>query len=119
VQTVLVVDDAESVRTLARRLLERQGYHVLLAANATEAVRLFEQHPSIDILLTDVVMPGASGPELTKELVDQRLGLKVIFMSGYTEEAIVNHAVLRGGGAFLHKPFTADTLGRKVREVLE
>ena len=118
-QTVLVVDDDESVRQFASRLLERQGYRVLLAANAAEALKLFQQHPPIDILLTDVVMPGASGPELTKQLIEQHSTLKVIYMSGYTEETIVNHAVLKTDVAFLHKPFTGDALGRKIREVIE
>ena len=117
-QTVLVVEDADGLRELARRLLQRQGYTVLVAANADEALRLFEQNPSIDVLLTDVVMPGASGPELTRQLVERRPALKVIYMSGYTEEAIVQHGVLNPGIAFLHKPFTSETLGRKIREVL-
>ena len=98
---------------------ERQGYTVLVAANADEALRLFEQNASIDVLLTDVVMPGASGPELTRQLVERRPALKVIYMSGYTEEAIVHHGVLNPGIAFLHKPFTSETLGRKIREVLD
>jgi two-component system, cell cycle sensor histidine kinase and response regulator CckA len=118
-QTVLVVEDAEGLRALARRLLERQGYRVLVAANADEALRLFERNPSIDVLLTDVVMPGASGAELTRRLAGQRPALKVIYMSGYTEETIVHHGVLNPGIAFLHKPFTSETLGRKVREVLD
>ena len=118
-QTVLVVEDAEGLRELVKRLLERQGYRVLIAGNAEEALRLFAQNASIDVLLTDVVMPGASGPELTKELVELRPGLRVIYMSGYTEDAIVHHGVLNPGITFLHKPFTADTLGRKIREVLE
>ena len=80
---------------------------------------MFEQHPAIDVLLTDVVMPGASGPELTGELLARRPELKVIYMSGYTEDAIVHHGVLDAGIAFLHKPFTADALGRKIREVLD
>jgi FixJ family two-component response regulator len=80
---------------------------------------LFDGNPSIGVLLTDVVMPGASGPELTKQLVEQRPALKVIYMSGYTEEAIVHHGILDPGIAFLHKPFTSDTLGRKIREVLD
>ena len=116
--TILVVEDADGLRELTKRLLERQGYTVLLAANADDALHLFEQNPSIDVLLTDVVMPGASGPDLTKQLVEQRPGLKVIFMSGYTENAIVHHGVLDPGIAFLHKPFTSETLGRKMREVL-
>ena len=71
-QTVLVVEDADGLRELAKRLLERQGYTVLVAANADEALQLFDQNPSIDVLLTDVVMPGASGPELTRQLVERR-----------------------------------------------
>ena len=118
-RTVLVVEDAEGLRALARRLLERQGYRVLVAANADEARRLFDRNPSIDVLLTDVVMPGANGVELTRRLAGQRPALKVIYMSGYTEETIVHHGVLNPGIAFLHKPFTSETLGRKVREVLD
>jgi PAS domain S-box-containing protein len=118
-ETVLVVEDAEGLRELTRRLLERQGYTVLTAANGDEALRLFEENASIDVLLTDVVMPGASGPELTRRLVEQRPGLKVIYMSGYTEDAIVHHGVLDPGIAFLHKPFTAEALGRQIREVLD
>jgi two-component system cell cycle sensor histidine kinase/response regulator CckA len=118
-ETVLVVEDADGLRELTKRLLERQGYIVLLAANADAALRLFEQHASIDVLLTDVVMPGASGPELTKRLVERRPALKVIYMSGYTEDAIVQHGVLKPGIAFLDKPFTSETLERKIREVLD
>ena len=77
------------------------------------------ENPSIDVLLTDVVMPGASGPELTRQLVERRPALKVIYMSGYTEDAIVQHGVLKPGIAFLHKPFTSETLGPKIREVLD
>ena len=73
----------------------------------------------IDVLLTDVVMPGASGPELTQQLVAQRPALKVIYMSGYTEDAIVQHGLLRPGIVLLHKPFTGATLGRTIREVLD
>jgi hypothetical protein len=118
-QTVLVVEDEEGLRELAKRLLQRQGYTVLVAANADEALRLFEAHQSIDVILTDVVMPGASGPELTRQLVEQRPALRVIYMSGYTEDAIVQHGVLKPGIAFLNKPFNSETLGTKIREVLE
>jgi CheY-like chemotaxis protein len=117
--TVLVVEDAEGLRELTRKLLQRMGYTVLTAANADEALSVFEQNPSIDLLLTDVVMPGTSGPELSKRLVERRSALKVLYMSGYTEDAIVHHGVLNPGIAFLHKPFTSETLGRKIREVLD
>jgi PAS domain S-box-containing protein len=117
-QTVLVVDDEEGLRELARRLLEREGYTVLIAASADEALQLFARNPSIHVLVTDVVMPGASGAALTNRLIERRPGLKVIYMSGYTDEAIVHHGVRRPGITFLRKPFTADTLARKVREVL-
>jgi len=116
---VLVVEDAAGLRELTRRLLEREGYAVHLAANANEALRLFDQHESIDVVLTDVVMPGASGPELIRQLIKSRPGLKVVYMSGYTEEAIVQHGVLKSGIAFLHKPFSSETLRRKLREALD
>jgi PAS domain S-box-containing protein len=117
-QTVLVVEDEEGLREVARELLQAQGYTVLIAKNADEALRHFERNASIDVLLTDVVMPGASGPELTRRLVEQRPGLKVIYMSGYTEEALAQHGVLKPGIELLHKPFTSETLGRKICEVL-
>jgi two-component system, cell cycle sensor histidine kinase and response regulator CckA len=118
-QTVLVVEDDDGLREVTRRLLRRQGYTVLVAANADEALQLFERNPDIDVLLTDVVMPGASGLELTRQLVERQPGLKVIYMSGYTEKAIGRHGVLNPGIAFLHKPFTSGTLGRKIRETLD
>jgi two-component system cell cycle sensor histidine kinase/response regulator CckA len=116
-ETVLVVEDADGLRELTRRLLLRHGYTVLVAGNADEAFQLFEQNPSIDVVLTDVVMPGGSGPELASRLVERQPGLKVIYMSGYTDEAIVQHGVLKPGIALLHKPFTSDALERKIREV--
>jgi PAS domain S-box-containing protein len=118
-QTILVVDDAEGLRELARRLLERLGYTVLVAANADEALAIFATAGPIDLLLTDVVMPGASGPRLGRQLVAQRPGLRVLYMSGYTDDAIVHHGVLNPGVALLNKPFTSRTLATKVREVLD
>ncbi len=118
-ETVLVVEDADGLRDLAKRMLERQGYKVLLASNAGEALAQFNHTPSIDVILTDVVMPGDSGPELARQLVTRRPGLKVLYLSGYTEDAITHHGVLDPGIAFIHKPFTAETLGRKIREVLD
>jgi len=116
--TVLVVEDEEGVRVLAAMLLERQGYTVLSAANVSEALRIFEAHPAIDLVLTDVVMPGASGPELTKQLLSARPALKVVYMSGYTEDVIVKHGVLEPGIAFLNKPFTSQSLGQTMRDAL-
>lgn len=117
-QTVLVVDDSPGLCELARRLLARQGYTVLVAANVAAALEQFDRHRSIDVLLTDVVMPGASGPELTRQLIERCPDLRVIYMSGYTEDTIGHHGGLGPGVAFLHKPFTSETLGEKIREVL-
>ena len=118
-ETVLLVEDSEGLRELAQRLLARQGYTVIVAANPEEALRLFDENVAIDLVLTDVVMPGASGPALAKQLMERRPGVKVIYMSGYTEDVITQHGVLQPGIAFLHKPFTSDTLGRKIRDVLD
>ena len=118
-ETVLVVDDSPGIRELARRLLERDGYRVLTAENGEAALRVFDQHAVIDILLTDVVMPGGNGPELTKQLLEHHPTLKVIYMSGYTEDAIAQHGVLNPGIAFVHKPFTSETLGRKIRQAAQ
>jgi two-component system cell cycle sensor histidine kinase/response regulator CckA len=116
--TILVVEDAEGLRELTQRLLERLGYTVLIAADPAEALRLFESHASIDVVLTDVVMPGGSGPELIRTLLERRPSVKVIYMSGYTDEAIVHHGILNPGVAFLQKPFSSETLARKIRELL-
>ncbi|NOT25582.1 MAG: response regulator [Acidobacteria bacterium] len=104
---------------MARRLLQRLGYTVLTAADAAEARRIFDENSTIDLVLTDVVMPGASGPELINQLIEQRPALRVIYMSGYTEDANIQHGVLKAGIAFLNKPFTSHTLSEKIREVLE
>ena len=118
-ETVLVVEDEEALRDLTQKLLRRQGYTVLVAASADEAFRVFETGASIDVMLTDVVMPGRSGPELTRQLAERHPALKVIYMSGYTEDAIAHHGVLNPGISFLHKPFTGEALGRKIRDVLD
>jgi PAS domain S-box-containing protein len=118
-ETILVVEDAAGLRSLSQRILRRRGYRVLAAANAVEAEQIFAAHPEIALVLSDVVMPGASGTELAERLRQQRPDVKVVFMSGYTEDAIVQHGVLKTGVDFLHKPFTADILGAKVREVLD
>jgi two-component system cell cycle sensor histidine kinase/response regulator CckA len=116
--TVLVVDDAEELRELTGKLLQLQGYTAVVAANADDAVRLFEGNASIDVLLTDVVMPGVNGPELASRLVERRPALKVIYMSGYAEETIVKHGLLDPGSVLLRKPFNAEALERKMSDVL-
>jgi PAS domain S-box-containing protein len=118
-ETVVLVEDAAGLGEPMRRLLERFGYRTLVAANAAEALVLFEQDPSVDLLLTDVVMPGASGCELARQVAERWPAVKVIYMSGYTDETIAHHGVLDAGMAFLHKPFSADVLERKLRDVLE
>ena len=118
-ETVLLVEDDEPLRTLARAILSIQGYTVLDATSPGEALRLAEAHPGpIHILLTDVVMPQMNGRQVADHLLVARPALKVLFMSGYTEGAIVQHGVLEPGIRFLHKPFTPDGLSRKVREAL-
>jgi CheY-like chemotaxis protein len=107
------------VRGIARTILRQAGYTVLEAGDGESAVRTCRQHEgTIHMVLTDVVMPGMSGRAVADQLRGLRPGLGVLFMSGYTEEAIVNHGVLHEGVNFLEKPFTPDTLTRKVREVL-
>jgi two-component system cell cycle sensor histidine kinase/response regulator CckA len=119
-ETVLLVEDEEGVRTLIRQVLERNGYSVLQAAKPKEALELCRQHTAkIDLLLTDVVLAQMSGRELVQEVAPMRPEMKVLYMSGYTDEAIVQHGVLQPGTWFLQKPFTTQSLLRKLREVLE
>jgi len=117
-ETVLLVEDEESVRQLVRETLEAQGYHILEAENGEEALRIANTHSDIDMLITDVVMPGMGGRELSARLCASHPHTKLLYLSGYTEDAIVHEGVLEPGTAFLQKPFTLQTLTRKVREVL-
>ncbi len=119
-ETILLVEDEAQVRLVTRGILRRQGYRVLEAENAGEALLLCERHEgSIDLLLSDVVMPHVSGPELARRLAGPRPGLKILCMSGYTDEAVIRHGALDPGIAFIQKPFTPESLARKVREVLD
>jgi CheY-like chemotaxis protein len=117
--TVLVVEDADALRELTRRLLMRQGYEVHVAAGADEALALMSEHSEIDVLLTDVVMPGISGPQLSAQILARRPDVRVVYMSGYTEEAIVHRGLVDSEIDFVQKPFNAETLGRKIREALD
>jgi PAS domain S-box-containing protein len=119
-ETILLVEDEEVVRGLAVKILEQSGFNVLSASRGEEAIRLaLEQTGQIDLLLTDVVMPETSGKEVADRLRELLPGLKVVFMSGYTDEAIVHHGVLDSNVAFIQKPFTPNALVRKLREVLD
>lgn len=118
-ETILVVEDEELVRHLAVRFLERLGYTVLAAGAGDDALALLADDPRpVHLLLTDVVMPRLPGPQLAQRVVELRPGIRVLFMSGYTEDSIVHHGVLEPGIALLEKPFTYEGLARKVREVL-
>ena len=119
-ETILLVEDESELRALARRVLEKHGYTVLDADSAGAAMALERDHTGpIHLLLADVVLPGASGRMLADELLTRRADLKVLFMSGYTEDAIVHRGVLAANTAFIQKPFSADGLAAKVREVLD
>ncbi len=118
-ETVLLVEDEEAVRVVAQRMLERNGYRVITAANATDALEAAEQGTHIDLLLTDVVMPLLSGAELATRLGARYPHMKVLYMSGYTDGTVVAHGVLESGVAFLQKPFTSEQLARKIRSVID
>ena len=119
-ETILLVEDEDGVRALVREVLHRHGYHVLETRNGGEALLACEQHPGkIHMLLSDVVLAQMTGTELAKRLTPLRPEMKILFVSGYTEEAIIHQGVLEEGTAFLQKPFTPNVLARKVREVLD
>lgn len=119
-ETILVAEDEEGVRNLAREVLEKYGYTVLEASNGEEALALAERHEGpLDLLLSDVVMPRMGGPELAQALVERRPNVKVLYMSGYTEHPMVRRGVVESGVAFLQKPFTPTVLVSRIREVLE
>jgi PAS domain S-box-containing protein len=118
-QTILLVEDARRVREVVREILAMNGYEVLEARHATEALELSERHAGpIHLMLTDVVMPQLSGHELARRLGPLRPEMRVLYMSGYTDDDIVRHGVLGAGIAFIAKPFTPDALATKVRAVL-
>ena len=119
-ETILLTEDAVDLRALAREVLTRRGYQVLDAADGADALALAERHPGpIHLLLTDVVMPRVSGRELAEKLAARHPAMKVLYMSGYTDDAVLRHGVLRSEVAFLQKPFGPGALARKVREILD
>ena len=119
-ETVLLVEDEDMVRSLARAALARRGYAVLEAANGREALAICERHREpIDLLVTDMIMPGMTGRDLALRVILLRPEIKVLYISGYTDRAIVHKGLLAPGFAFMEKPFTPDSLARKVRKVLD
>jgi len=118
-ETILLVEDESRVRALARTILTRLGYTVLEAANLEQALKVFDAEPTIDLLLTDVVMPHGTGRDLAHRLQAKRPELPVLFMSGYTDDTVVRHGVLEEGVAFVQKPLTPGLLAVKVREALD
>ena len=114
-----MVEDDDAIRTLICEVLEKLGYAVHKAGSGAEALQLCEQYPGrIDLVISDVVMPSMGGRELAALLASSRPEIKILFMSGYTDNAILHHGVLAPRTAFLEKPFMTQTLARKVREVL-
>jgi PAS domain S-box-containing protein len=119
-ETILLVEDEEVVRGLTTNILEGAGYHVIAAGGGAEAAKLCaDRNEPIDLLLTDVVMPQTSGKAVAEQLTKMQPGLKVLFMSGYTDEAIVHHGVLDANVEFIQKPFTPAALSKKIRDVLD
>ena len=119
-ETILLVEDEEQVRDLAHAILKQQGYTVLVAEDGPEALTVLAAHNDpVDLLLTDVVMPGMNGRFLFAKVSEQQPGIKVLYMSGYTDDTIAHHGVLHKGAAFIQKPFNVQALAAKVREVLD
>jgi DNA-binding NtrC family response regulator len=117
-KTILVVDDEPEVRKLVGAMVTHHGYRVLTADSGEHAITLFEKTRPIDLLITDVVAPGMSGPMLADKLTAMQPGMKVLFISGYDNTHVVQHYVVEKGYALLPKPFKLEALGAKVQELL-
>jgi CheY-like chemotaxis protein len=115
-----VVEDDDTVRSMTRQALQSLGYSVLEARGGNEALRICGSHSgAIDLLLTDVVMPGMSGRQVAEAIAKARPAIRVLYVSGYTDDAVIRHGVRRSEAAFLQKPFTQTALAQRVREVLD
>ena len=119
-ETILLAEDSEVVRALVREILERKGYNVLVATDGPDAIGVCSRHEGpVHLILTDVVMPGMNGRELYETLAPSHPDAKVLYMSGYTDDAVIQRGILHTGTAYLQKPFLPETLAQKVREVLD
>ncbi len=119
-ETILLVEDEAGVRGLALRVLQRRGYTVLAASDGNDAMRVLDRHRGhVDLLLTDVVMPGMDGRDLAEALRPRFPRMKVLYSSGYTDDAVVRHGVLHEDVFFLQKPYSSIALAKKVRDVLD
>jgi CheY-like chemotaxis protein len=119
-ETILLVEDNEPMRNLSHTILRRQGYRTLVAKNGPDALAVLESHPGpVDLLLTDVVMPDMNGRELFDRIVAKIPEMKVLYMSGYTDNVIAHHGVLDPGVQFIQKPFSVHALASKIRAVLD
>jgi CheY-like chemotaxis protein len=119
-ETILVAEDNDAVRGLAREVLTGCGYHVLEGASGPASLAIGKNYQgSIQLLMTDVVMPGMNGRELANQLLSRHPQMRILYMSGYADDAIVHHGVLDAGTNFIQKPFSPDALARKVRLILD
>jgi CheY-like chemotaxis protein len=119
-ETILLVEDEDTVRDISRESLERHGYTVLTAAHGPEALRICERHPGpIHALVTDIVMPGMSGRQVAERVLRMRPEVQVLYVSGYTEDAVIHHGIRAAEVPFLTKPFSPRVLAAKVQELLE
>jgi two-component system cell cycle sensor histidine kinase/response regulator CckA len=120
VETILIVEDEQSVRELLVRTLARYGYTLLTATDGRDALRVAESHSGvIHLVLTDVVMPRMGGPELVAAISRRRPAVRALFMSGYTDHAVVRDGLMEADVAFIQKPYTPDVLTRKIRDILD
>ena len=119
-KTILVVEDEPVVLDLVNNILQDEGYNVISARNGEEALQIEEEHTGpIDLVLTDIVMPGMSGGELIQRLQARKPGVHVLYMSGYTKYTVVNHGILESVDSFIWKPFSPAELLQKIRELLD
>ncbi len=119
-ETILLVEDDEAVRAVAERALGRFGYRVLAASRGEDAVRIAGEHDgAIDLLLTDIMMPGMNGVEVAASVARARPGIRVFFMSGFADQDLVRQGLLQPGTHFLQKPFTPQELAARIRLVLD